>query len=188
MRAAMHDYFAGERRGGVWLMGAGAPALLLGAGLSVPQDPASRGWAFAQGLGYSLVALGALDVLAGLTFYRNSRRRVPAFERQLASAPAAYRDGELARMRRVNREMRLLEAIEIPLILAGGAMASIGALQGRDLLAGIGAGLAVETAVLLIYDQLAARRALRYTESLLRFRPALSAAPGAGLLAVRGAF
>ena len=62
------------------------------------------------------------------------------------------------------------------------------ALQHQDLLAGIGTGVMIQSAVLFVYDQLAARRALRYTDSLTRFGVAPTAgaggAPGGAMVTV----
>ncbi len=176
MQADMHRYFTGERRGGIWLMSAGAPAMALGTGLIAGQD------GFLRGLGCSMLAFGAIELIGGAAFYVNSNRRVPRFDGLLRTRPAAYRDEELVRIRGVNRDMRRLEAIEITLVLAGGALTAIGEVQRQDLLAGIGAGLMIQSAVLFLYDQLAARRALRYSESLGRFAVSLTpGTPGAGL-------
>lgn len=183
-RGEMHRYFDGERAGGIWLMSAGAPAMALGAGLLFQEHD------FARGLAYTELAMGAVEFLGGLVFYLNTRSRVPRFDRQLSTQPAAFREGELARIRRVNRDMRLLESIEVALFLAGGAMTSAAALREQDLLAGIGTGLMLNSAILFLYDQFAARRALRYTESLLRFRPSVSVAPEtrATVLTLTGSF
>lgn len=172
VRGEMHRYFDGERAGGIWLMSAGAPAVALGTGLLF------QGNDFARGLAYTELAMGAIELVGGLVFYFNTRSRVPRFERQISSHPAAFREGELARIQRVNRDMRLLESIEIALFLAGGAMTGAAALREQDLLAGIGTGIMLNSAILFIYDQFAARRALRYTEALLRFQVNVSVAPG----------
>jgi hypothetical protein len=172
MQAEMHRYFDGERRGGIWLMGVGAPMMALGTGLAFHPH------GFAQGLGYSVLAVGVIELAAGAMFYRNSNTRVPRFDALLRRNAAAFREEELTRIRRVNREMRLLEAVEISLILAGGVLTCAGALQGQDVLTGVGTGVMLQSGVLLVYDQLAARRALRYFGALTRFSVAL--APGAG--------
>jgi hypothetical protein len=183
-RGEMHRYFDGERTGGIWLMSAGAPAVALGTGLLF------QGNDFARGLAYTELAMGAVEFIGGLVFYLNTRSRIPRFDRQLSTHPVAFRDGELARIRRVNRDMRLLESVEVALFLAGGAMTGAAALREQDLLAGIGTGLMLNSAILFLYDQFAARRALRYTESLIRFRTNVSIAPGphAALLTLTRSF
>ena len=174
MRDAMHRYFTGERRGGIWLMGVAAPTMALGAGLMFHPDD------FARGLAYSMFAVGVIELVGGVTFYLNSKRRVPRFDGLLGSAPAAYREEELKRIHRVHREMHLLEAVELSLIMAGGVMTCAGALQKEYLLAGIGTGVMIQAGVLLLYDQLAARRARRYDDSLTRFGVSLTGGPGQG--------
>lgn len=164
MQAEMQRYFDGERQGGLWLMGVGVPMVGFGAGLlALPR-------ALPRAAGGTVLAFGALELAAGTIFFLNSRRRVPHFTRQIVAQPQRYREVEQRRMVMVNSQMRLLESAEINLILAGLAVGTAGALQGQDSLTGFGAGLALHAAILLIYDQLAARRALRYSDALGRFR------------------
>lgn len=172
MRDDMHRYYTGEKRGGLWLLSIGAPSIAAGTGLLFHEGE------FYRGLAYPLLVLGAAELIGGVAFYLNTNRRVPRFEKQLAIDPRAYRDSESARMLRVGRELRLLEGVEIAFIIAGATMTSIGALEKRDLLAGIGTGVMIQSAVLFIYDQLAARRAQRYGESLTRF--GIGITPGTG--------
>lgn len=172
MRADMHAYFSGELPGGIWLMGIGAPALAGGTALVLQPN------AFTRGLAYPLLAVGAIELVAGMAFCVNSIRRVPRFDREIGSRPAAFRDTELSRMRSVNRQMSLLEAAEITLVLASGVLAGAGALSQQDLLTGIGTGLMLQSSILLVYDQLAGRRAALYTQSLARFSVGVTGGPG----------
>jgi len=172
MQGEMHSYFAGEKAGGIWLMGVGAPAIAVGTGLLFHQGE------FYRGLAYPVLAIGVMEVLGGLAFYLNSNRRVPRFNQQLRKNPTEFRSGELTRMHRVNRELSFLTAVELTLMVAGGTMTGVGALRGLDTLAGVGTGLLLQSTVLFIYDQLAARRALRYTDGLTRFNVGMVAGPG----------
>lgn len=169
--AELRRYFTGERNGGIWLMSVGAPAAVAGAGLLVHPGE------YYRGLGYPLLAVGALEFLGGLLFYLNTNRRVPRLLTRLGQSPAELQAAELARLRRVNRELALLTTVEITLMVASGAMTAVSALRGLDTLSGVGTGLLIESTVLFIYDQLAARRALRYTDSLLHFSAALISGP-----------
>lgn len=178
VRLDMHRYFSGEKNGGIWLMSVGAPAAVAGAGLLFYSGPSGE---FSRGMGYPLLALGAVEFFGGLIFYLNTNRRVPRFDEQLRTQPAAFAAAELARIRRVNRELSFLTAVELTLMVASGTMAGVGALRGLDTLSGVGTGLLVQSTVLFIYDQFAARRALRYTDSLLHFNAGIVTAPaGAG--------
>ena len=169
--AELRRYFAGEKSGGIWLMSVGAPAAVAGAGLLAHPGE------YYRGLAYPLLALGAVEFLGGLIFYLNTNRRVPRLVAQLGSQPKQFQTAELARIRRVNRELSLLTAVEITLIVASGAMTGVGALRGLDTLSGVGTGILIESTILFIYDQLAARRALRYTDSLLHFNASVVTAP-----------
>lgn len=165
MDAAMRRYYQGEQRGGLWLVGAGAMGLGVGAGLLAQPS------AFGRGAGYPLLVAGAAELAGGLVFILGVRRRVPRFTRDLVQRPAAYQREEQRHMAQVARDMRLLEAAELTVLLGAGAMTAVASLQDRDLLAGIGTGLLLEFGGLLLYDQLAARRAARYAEELSRFAP-----------------
>lgn len=171
MRLSMHRYFGGEKNGGIWLMSVGAPAAVVGAGLLFHSGE------FYRGLGYPLLALGAAEFFGGLIFYLNTNRRVPRLDQQLRRTPAAFAAAELTRIRRVNRELSFLTAVELTLMVASGTMAGVGALRGLDTLSGVGTGLLVQSTVLFIYDQFAARRALRYTDTLLLFNAEIATAP-----------
>lgn len=171
MRVDMHTYFDGEKTGGIWLMSIGAPAVVTGAGLLFHPDELPRG------IGYPMLILGAAEFVGGLLFYLNTNRRVPRFDRELGTRPAAFASTELTRLRRVNRELSFLTAVELTLMVAGGTMAGVGALRGLDTLSGIGTGILIHSTVLFLYDQFAARRALRYTDNLLRFNAELITAP-----------
>ncbi len=163
LQTEMHRYFAGEKNGGIWLMGVGAASAAVGTGLFFHDGE------FYRGLAYPVLILGVLELLGGAAFYVNTNRRVPRFDRQLGKTPGEFRAAELPRIQRVNRELSFLTAVELTLIVAGGTMTGIGSLRGLDTVAGVGTGLLLHSTVLFIYDQLAARRALRYTDSLMRF-------------------
>lgn len=174
VRLDMHRYFGGERNGGIWLMSVGAPAAVAGAGLLFY---AGQPGEFSRGLGYPLLAFGAVELFGGLIFYLNTNRRLPRFDQELRTRPAAFAAAELKRIQRVNRELSFLTAVELTVMVAGGTMAGVGALRGLDTLSGVGTGLLIQSAVLFIYDQFAARRALRYTDSLLLFNAGIVTAP-----------
>jgi hypothetical protein len=184
IREEMHRYYTGERLGGVWLMSLGAPAVAIGTGLLFHPGE------FQRGIGYPVLAVGAVELLAGVIFYVSSNRRVPRFDKQLGQSPADFRAQELRHLRGINRDMRLLEAFELTLMIASGTMTGIGTLRNDGTLAGVGTGLLIQSAVLFLYDQIASRRALRYTDSLTRFTVATVGDPGPAKstsLAPRGA-
>lgn len=174
MQADMRTYFDGERRGGLWLLAVSSASIAVGGGVLLADSD------FARGMSIPLLTLGTAELIGSIAFYRNSLRRVPRFTAQIDQDPIGYQTTELRRMRRVQREMHMLEVIELSFLMAGGAMTAIGTLQGQDLVAGIGSGLMTQAVVLLLYDQLASRRADRYAASLARFQVTLTPAPAIG--------
>jgi hypothetical protein len=72
-------------------------------------------------------------------------------------------------MRRINVQFALIKGLEMVLLVGGVAMAAAGAGVREQTVSGVGLGLALQSAALLTFDLFAARRALRYTDSLTRF-------------------
>ncbi len=161
----LRTYFAGEKREGVAFMAIGAPALAAGAGLLAVNDDLARGAA------YPLLSIGLIQLGAGIVVYTRTDRQVAGLLHTLAADPRRLREEELARMTRVNSNFRLLEAIETVLLLSGAAMAATGGVMGQRSVEGVGLGLLGQSAAMLVFDGLAARRATRYTEALTRFSP-----------------
>src|SRR4051812_30402064 len=70
LRADMHSYFQGEKREGVAFMGVGAPAVLA-AGALLAQDGE-----LGRGLGAPLLAIGVIELIAGVVVYTRTDRQV----------------------------------------------------------------------------------------------------------------
>ena len=169
MRAGLRAYFDGEARGGLWFAGAGVAGVAAG-GVLLAQEDSER----AMGAGYPVLIAGALQLTVGAMLSLRTADQVAALEAQLAADAPAFAETELRRVRGVVRTFGLLEAIEVTLIGVGGAMVLAGELDGRPIVAGIGAGLAAQAAVTLVLDIFADRRAATYLEDLQRFRAGLA--------------
>lgn len=183
LRADMHRYLAEEKRGGAVLMGMGAPAVALGGGLLAQDQPLWRGFA------YPVLIVGALEFFGGLLFYARTNRQRAQLDRGLTSQPLVTGRAELQRMRRINLQFALIEALEISLIVGGTAMAAAGGATRNDTLTGVGLGLAAEATGLLAFDLFAAHRAHRYTSSVERFQVSASPNPqGGAMVTASGAF
>ena len=165
----MHQYLRKEMRGGFVLMAMGAPAVALGGGL-LAQDRAL--W---RGFAYPVLIIGALEFAGGLLFSARTPRQVRKLERDFAEAPIATRDAELRRMRRINLQFTLIEALEVTLLTGGIGLAAVGGVTRNETLTGVGLGLALESAGLLVFDVFAGQRATQYRHSLERLQ--VSAAP-----------
>lgn len=80
--------------------------------------------------------------------------------------PQATVESEIARMTKVNRSFKVIEAIEVVVILVGVLLALF--FRSRNLaLASVGMGLFLQAAVLLAFDLFAEHRAIVYTRWLI---------------------
>src|SRR5688500_4900951 len=92
-RAAMEDYFAGEKRGGLTLVGMGAAGLLAG-GLMLRSSNLTL-----KGASYPLLGIGVLPLAAGIFIHVSSSGRVDQFAADIEKDPAAFVASERPRMR-----------------------------------------------------------------------------------------
>lgn len=178
LRGELHRYLGQEKRGGVVLMAMGVPAVALGGGLLAQDRALGRGFA------YPVLVIGALELLGGLVFFARTSRQLARLDAGLTARPLETIRAEQARMRRINLQFSLIEALEMTLLVGGIAMAAAGAGTREETLLGVGLGLSVQSAALLTFDLFAARRARRYTHAL-----ELTAGPNltAGMMAPGGA-
>lgn len=174
MRTDMRAYFWGEKWEGPFFMGVGAAGLLAGSALAAQDSD------FMRGTGYPMIAIGAVQALAGAIIFFRTDAQLARLEKLLAERPSELRERELKRIRRINLQFELLAAAESMLIIGGGITASVGAARKNDLLKGVGLGLVIESVATLTLDLFAAQRALRYTNSLTRFDVALLGGGAAG--------
>lgn len=174
MRVDMRAYFWGEKWEGPFFMGVGAAGLVAGSALAAQDND------FMRGTGYPMIAVGAVQALAGAIIFFRTDAQLARLEKLLADQPAELRERELERIRRINLQFELLAAAESMLIIGGGITASVGAARKNDLLKGVGLGLVIESVATLTLDLFAAQRALRYTSSLTRFDVALLGGGAAG--------
>lgn len=162
VKAAMEDYFAGEKRGGFILMGLGAGGLA--SGVLLYRSSSLR----AKGASYPLLTIGLLHLAAGIFVYVSSNGRIDKFGDQIdKDAPAFVRE-ERKRMKGVSTQFTVLKIAEIALIAGGLTMAGVGWRTDRPRLAGAGLAIALEMALTLGFDIWAGRRAHDYRDELAR--------------------
>ncbi len=158
--AAMNDYFAGEQRGGLILVGIGAAGLAAG-GLLYRNDTE-----LTRGMAYPLLGLGLAHVGAGIFIHVVSTRRIETFTPQIATDPSAFLASERPRMKGVSTTLTVLKIAEVVLIAGGLTMAGIAHHRDRKQLEGIGYGIAIEAGMTFGFDIFASRRAHRYRDEL----------------------
>jgi hypothetical protein len=159
-QAAMEDYFAGEKAGGVVLVGMGLAGLIAGFVLR------RRSSATAKGASYVLFTMGVLHAAAGIYIHVASDQRVDELSAQIASDPEAFVTAERARMSGVATQLSALKIVEVGLIVGGLALVVLGTRKQRPRLTGIGLALIIEAALTLGFDVFAARRATTYRGEL----------------------
>ncbi|MBL0213062.1 MAG: hypothetical protein IPQ07_04205 [Myxococcales bacterium] len=159
-QTAMEDYFSGEKRGGLVLVGMGAAGLAAGGLLH------REGGDLARGMSYPLLGFGVVHVAAGIFVNVASRRRITQFTDQIGTDPAGFVATERTRMKGVATTFTALKIVEVVLIAGGLTMAGIGHRTDRKRLEGVGYGVAIEAGLTLGFDIFAARRADRYQDEL----------------------
>lgn len=163
----METYFAGEKRGGLILVGMGAAGIGAGAVLLSGDSD------FARGAGYPALGIGVVHVAAGIFVYVTSEGRIARFGPEIDRDPAAFVAAERRRVEGVRTQFLILKIVEGALIAGGTAALIYGLKSDDDLVAGIGVGVAAEAAATLVFDVVADRRAGRYLDALR-----VSAQPG----------
>jgi hypothetical protein len=158
VRVALHTWHQGEQRSGLGpFLGAGLATGLTG-GLFVAQG--SEG---ARGAGWALLGFGVLEAAAGLYFGLSAPGKEAARDAALTADRAAFLSGERARVARITgRFQPLLLAVEAAVTVGGGVTAGVGALEKKELLVGLGLGLAVQGLVLFLLDRAVLDRAQAY--------------------------
>jgi hypothetical protein len=159
-RSAMHEYFAGEQRGGYILIGMGAAGLLAG-GLLYRQGSLT-----ARGASYPLLGIGVLHVAAGIFINISSARRIDKFDAEIDQDRSGFVRDESKRMAGVSTQFTALKIAELVIATGGLTMAGIGWRTDRPRLKGAGLAIAAEMLLTFGFDIFAARRAHDYRAAL----------------------
>ncbi len=163
MSAAMHHYFDGEFAESFAFAGVGAALGGTSVYLLTRQED------FSTGMAIPLIAIGVIQLAAGVVLWARTPGQVADLDAQLEEDPEAYREAELDRMLAVNHEFELLEATEIMLAIAGAITFALGLAAEQDVMTGIGVGTTIQSLAMLVLDLLAKGRAERYIEALEAF-------------------
>jgi len=159
-KAAMHEYFDAEIRGGYLLIGMGAAGLVAGGLLYRQGSPTARG------ASYPLLGVGVLHVAAGIFVGVASARRIDKFDAEIDKDYAAWVSGESKRMQGVSTQFTALKIAELVIATGGLTMAGIGWRTDRPRLKGAGLAIAAEMMLTFGFDIFAARRAHDYRDEL----------------------
>jgi hypothetical protein len=167
MGALMHTYVRGERMSVVPFAFSGAATVGAGLFLLRLDDAVARGAA------WPLLGFGVVELAAGTAFFLRSYSQEAKLAELLAANPAEFARSEQAHLRRITSLFQpILLWLEAAIIVAGGALAIVGAVQGGGGMAGLGLGLAVQGLTFFLLDWAVLDRANAYSAALDRFHPA----------------
>lgn len=119
-----------------------------------------------KSMAYPLVIIGLMQMAVGSTIFFRTDSQVSALSTQLQQNPTAMRVEESARMEAVMKNFSIYKAIEMILLITG--VGIIIFLQQKDVAAGIGIGLILQSAITLTLDIFAEARSADYMSALDR--------------------
>lgn len=153
------SYFTAEKQAAVVIAGLGVVSTILAVYLWL------TGSLF-KAMAWPLIIIGAGQLALGAGLLLRTDPQVARLQEGLRSSPQVTLESELARMAKVNRSFKVVEAVEVLLLLAGLFLALV--LRSRHLAwASVGMGLVLQAAVTLVFDLFAEHRALVYTRWLI---------------------
>lgn len=127
----------------------------------------ARGAGFLKGMAWPLAAIALIQIVVGAAIYFRTDKQVAGLQDLYNLSPAAYKLQELPRIEKVNRDFDLYKKIEIALIIAGLALV-VYFRNGSRAWMGAGAGLLIQSAIMLTLDLFAEHRADIYTNFISR--------------------
>jgi hypothetical protein len=119
---------------------------------------------FYTGIAYPLIAIGAIQLVVGSSVYIRSPKDIVRVNQLVQSDKARIQSEEIPRMKTVMKNFVLYRWIEIVLVLTGISLFFF--FNSNLLLKGIGLGLAIQSALMLLLDFFAESRAKAYLNFL----------------------
>jgi hypothetical protein len=153
MQAPLLDYFAAERQEALLFIAVSIAAVMLSLWLL------QRGGRY-RGMLYPLLAIAAIQFVVGASVYLRTDEQVASLSALLRQQPSLFQQVERERMAVVMGNFRIYKAIELALLAAGVAMATV---RGRrPPWRAVGLGLVLQCLIMLMLDYFAEQRALAY--------------------------
>jgi hypothetical protein len=157
MHVAVIQYFSGEKRESLLFLAAGVLAIVASLFLVRAASPL-------RGMAYPLSAIALIQLVVGGTVFARTDGQTRALHAQLQRDPRGYAAAELPRMDKVRRSFQIYKVIEIVLLAAG--VAGMFLLRERETLYAVALGLALQAALMLVFDLAAERRADIYVNEI----------------------
>jgi len=166
MTTGLRSYYGGERTSAYVV--ATLSVLSVGGGVAL----VTRDSDFARGLGWPLVALGAIEGIGAIVYAFQVGGEIRHYEASLDHDAAAYRSEELSHMHGTTSRFVFYRLAELGLALGGVGIAAYGFAANADAWKGAGIGVAAIALPFLVIDTVNDARATRYTEQVRGFAPA----------------
>ena len=169
MDKALQAYFKQEKKEGATFLGLGIVALLLAMLCCLRWSDE-----FYLGLSVPLALVGLIELLVGAVAYARSDRQFDLLASIFREDPATYAQREYRRMMRVIRNFDLYRWTGLVLCLIG-MLIILASWLAKDepFWLGLGLGLFLQSAALLILDQISEKRASKYVAFIEDFRKKL---------------
>jgi hypothetical protein len=170
----MTAYYRSERNTAFTFIGIGAVSAGVGTALVTTRKD------FAVGLGFSMIGIGALEVL-GSTFYAlQVGAELDHYSELLARDPAAFKREEGGHIHGTTSRFFWYRTAELVLVIVGAGVATYGFASDKDVWKGAGIGVAGEAATFFVLDAFGASRAEDYEERVRQFDPTVAFSVGGG--------
>ena len=153
MEEHLIPYFSAEKSEALLFLAVGVVAIAVSVWLWLSR---SR-W---KAMALPLVAIAAIQLTVGGTVYFRTDAQVAALQAQLAADRSAFKQAETVRMDVVVKNFKIYKAIEIALLLTGLALVAL--MRSHQKLFAAGAGLALQSGLMLVLDLFAEARADEY--------------------------
>lgn len=164
MTAALQTYFQAEKKAGMLFMAVGIAACWV-AGMLFMKAAAP----FYVGMALPLLLVGIIQIAVGTTLTRRKDQQLDDLEKLLAADPAEFRQEELPRLAKVMRNFVVIRRVELGMVALG---ILLFVWQQEWLFSkGLGLGLVVQGATMLLADYFAEKRARVYQTFVAAIAP-----------------
>lgn len=162
MESRLRTYFAEEKKESLLFMALGLVMTM--AGLACIFYMEGLQW---KGAAFPLLVIAGIQLVVGATVYFRTDGQVSRLVEELQNNPSDFYDKEIDRMEVVNRNFKNYRTIEFLLFLLGFFFALMGSLgKWGAFTTGLGAGLALQSAIMMALDLFAEFRAGTYSHFL----------------------
>ena len=168
-KADVEAYFNGEKQETLWFMIIGLIAILSAIFLFFY---VKQHWA--KGAAIPVMVIGIIQLMVGYTVYNRSDEQRKDIVYKMDMNPDALEKQEVPRMEKVMKNFVVFRYTEICLVLAGLILVLVfKSNPDKQLWFGVGAGLALQAAIMLLADGLAERRGEKYLSGMKTYLEAL---------------